>query len=391
MKDSSAGVLGALALGTDLAHDAVLGTTRDVHRAVTARVRRATDLVGGHHSDLHAVHEGVSGLVYAGIGAGLRGAGAGLRVADRQWGPRLDDTPRGRFVKSALNGLFGDRIVERYSELAVATALRMRGRDVATDGPGLRAAYGESPSGDLVVFLHGLSENESYWDRRPKDPTADRRSYGSRLADQGWQPLFVRLNTGLRIRENGVAVASLLDDVVANWPVPVRRIALVGHSMGGLILRAACAVAPRAGSGPAWNALVTDVITLGTPHLGAPIASALFHGSRGLSVLPESAPFGALLDHRAVGIDDLRRGLPPDVRRLPQARYRLVAATLGPTPTHPLSLAAGDLLVRYPSALGRARGRDLFPGASALHLPNADHFDLLNHPEVHRAIAGWLA
>ena len=389
--ESTAGVLGALALGTDLAHDAILGTTREIHRAVTKRVRRVTDLVGGHRSEVNALHGGVAGAVYGGIGLGLRGVTAGLRAADPYVGARLEDSPRGQFVASALNGIFGDRVVERHPTLAVPTSLRVRGADVTPDRPGLAAAYGETPSGDLVVFVHGLSENESYWDRRPKDPESDPRSYGARLAERGWQPLMVRLNSGLAIRENGVAVASLLDQVVANWPVPVRRIALVGHSMGGLILRSACAVLTDTDPDTAWNRLVTDVITLGTPHLGAPIARALFAGSKGLALLPESAPIGAFLDHRAVGINDLRRGLPPDVRHLPHARYRLVAATLGPTPTHPLSLAAGDLLVGYASALGRERGRELFPGASTLYVPDAGHFDLLNHADVYAALEGWLS
>jgi hypothetical protein len=33
----------------------------------------------------------------------------------------------------------------------------------------------------------------------------------------------------------------------------------------------------------------------------------------------------------------------------------------------------------------------MFPGADALHLPSSSHFDLLNHPEVHRKLKEWLA
>jgi hypothetical protein len=32
----------------------------------------------------------------------------------------------------------------------------------------------------------------------------------------------------------------------------------------------------------------------------------------------------------------------------------------------------------------------MFPGADTLHVAGADHFDLLNHDDVHRALAGWL-
>jgi pimeloyl-ACP methyl ester carboxylesterase len=176
---------------------------------------------------------------------------------------------------------------------------------------------------------------------------------------------------------------------VRSWPVPVRRIALVGHSLGGLVIRAACAVSTE--SEEPWNRLVTNVVCLGTPHLGAPLERLVAVGSRALGVLPESAPFARILEYRSVGILDLRNGLAADVQNLPHARYHLVSATLGPTVWHPLSLGLGDLLVRHPSAMGRSRRTEMFPGADTLHLPSASHFDLLNHPDVHRKLKEWLA
>ena len=100
----------------------------------------------------------------------------------------------------------------------------------------------------IVVFVHGLSENEAYWNRAARPRTEARResrrgaATASACVEEGWTPVYLRVNTGLPIAENGVAMAALLDRLVAAWPVDVRRIALVGHSMGGLIMRAACAV-----------------------------------------------------------------------------------------------------------------------------------------------------
>jgi hypothetical protein len=69
-----------------------------------------------------------------------------------------------------------------------------------------------------------------------------------------------------------------------------------------------------------------------------------------------------------------------------------VAATVTARKRHPVGHVVGDLLVRVPSAYGRGRhGRHLFPGADVLHLGRTDHFGLLNHPEVHRALREWLA
>jgi hypothetical protein len=140
-----------------------------------------------------------------------------------------------------------------------------------------------------------------------------------------------------------------------------------------------------------WTDLVTDVVCLGTPHLGAPLERVVDKGVRYLGVLPEAAPFGRILEYRSVGILDLRHGLAQDVQNLPNARYRLVAATLTRSPHSVTSSTIGDYLVPYASALGRRRnGEEMFPGAETLHVPGADHFDLLNHDHIYAAIRGWL-
>ena len=138
------------------------------------------------------------------------------------------------------------------------------------------------------------------------------------------------------------------------------------------------------------------MVTLGTPHLGAPLAGGVGTGARALARLPETAAFGRILDQRSAGVLDLVEGLDDDVPPLPHARYHLVSATLTRSPHHPVGRFLGDLFVRQPSAYGRSPGRSqghhgLFPDADELHLPRAGHFDLLNHPRVHAALRDWLA
>ncbi|MGZ4502158.1 MAG: esterase/lipase family protein [Nocardioidaceae bacterium] len=383
-----AGLLGALALATETADELVLGTVRDVHSAVAGRVYGLTNRATGGSAVLpEQVHGRIATAVYDGLGAGLRATSRALRAADRKGiGARLESTPHGRFTLAAVNGLIGDRLAADGSEMAIELAVRAHGSDVPLDPEHLAEAF-PAAGGDVVVFLHGLSEGEHSWHR---GGAAAGGPYGKRLqADLGWTPVYLRANTGLPVAENGAALAGLLDDLVGAWPVPVRRIALVGHSMGGLIMRAACAVVTEADS--PWNSLVTDVVTLGTPHLGAPMERGVHLGAQALGLLPESAPLGRILEYRSVGILDLRSGLAADVQNLPNARYHLVGATLAASPTHPVSAALGDLLVRYPSAIGRPRrGRELFPDADTLHI-RGGHFDLLNHHEVYDALRAWLA
>lgn len=370
-------VLDALSLLSEVAEALVLGSVRDTHLAWA-------DRFGGHPG------QGIARAVYAGVGAGLRATARGLdRAAAAGVGPGLEDGPRGRFVSSAVNGLIGDRLARERPRMAIRMSVRAGGRDVPATPEALAAAFPEA-TGRVVVFLHGLCETEDYW-RRGREHSGT--TYGEMLAGEGWTPVYLRANTGLPLRENGVALAALMRDLVEAWPAEVARVALVGHSMGGLILRAAGAVATEPDvPGRPWTGLVSDVVTLGTPHLGAPIARGIGHGSRGLGRLPETAAFGRILDWRSVGVHDLVAGLADDVPPLPHASYRLVAATLTESPRHPVGHVVGDLLVRVPSAYGRdPHGRRLFRDATVLHLGRTDHFGLLNHPRVHRALREWLA
>ncbi len=391
MTANDASVLDAAALAAEYAEDLIVGTVRDVHGAVAGRVHGVGDLVSGGTTLSHRVHDGISKVVYTGISTSLKASAKGLRAAGRAGvAPGIEETARGRFVVAAVNGLIGDRLREEGSNLAFDMGVRVDGRDVSLDRDSVAAAFPDA-NDTIAVFVHGLSENEAYWRRsaRPKREIPDKRSYGDRLEGEGWTPVYVRVNTGLPIAENGVAMAALLDRLVQAWPVDVRRIALVGHSMGGLVLRAACAVSTD--SPAPWTDRVTDVICLGTPHLGAPLERVVDKGVRALGALPESAPFGRILEYRSIGILDLRHGLARDVQNLPNARYRLVAATLTRSPRSITSSTVGDYLVPYASALGRPKGgEEMFPGAETLHVPYADHFDLLNHDDIYAAIREWL-
>ena len=388
MSTAGPGVLDALSLLSEAADELVVRTARDTHLAIADRVDRVlARALGASAATPALLHRGIAGAVYGGLGLGLRGAARGLAAAGSTGiGPRLEAGGTGRSVSAVVNGLIGDRLVRERPRLAIPLAVRAGGQDVPLDAAGLAAAF-PAATGRLVVLLHGLCESDEAWDQgRERTGT----TYAEALAADGWTPVVLRANTGLSLRENGVALSALLQRVVEDWPTDVTRIALVGHSMGGLVFRAAGAVATDADR--PWTTKVSDVVTLGTPHLGAPLAQGVGHGSRGMARFPETSAFGRILDWRSVGVHDLVAGLSEDVPALPHARYRLVAATLSASARHPVGHLLGDWMVRVPSAYGRDRyGAELFPGADVLHVGSTGHLRLLNHPEVLRALREWLA
>jgi len=392
--ESEAGVLEAAALAAEHLDLLILGAVRDIHGSVSTRVHGVLDKVAGGPTVSHRVHDGIATGIYAGLGFGLRASAKALRKADRLGiGPGIEESPRGRFVVSAVNGLIGDKLVADGSPLAIEIGVRLDGRDVPLTPAGLADAFPDA-SDAIVVFLHGLCETEHYWDRRSRPRPADGSSaatYGARLAqDEGWTPVYVRANTGKSIAEAGVDLASLLGRLVEAWPTEVRRIALVGHSMGGLVARAACAVSLDVDD--PWTEKVTDMVTLGAPHTGSPVERTIARGIRVAAHAPELLPLARIFEQRSVGVLDLHDGMPEDTAAIPNAKYHLVAATLSKSPRHPIAATVGDYLVQYRSAVGLLPGGvEMFPGADVLHVPGADHFDLLNHDDVYAALRGWLA
>jgi triacylglycerol lipase len=390
------------ALALDYGDRLIVGTARDMHQAVARRVFRATRMVGGRVPE--PVHDAVVTSVYGAISGVLRVSSGSVRaLATRGVGRPIESSPRGRLVVAAINGLIGDELRMLDDPQAITMAVRAEGADVPASGWPLAEAFRDATS-HPVIFLHGLCENDESWSNGARTIGT---TYVERVAGEtDGTPVMVRYNTGLHISENGKHLDALIQQLVASWPVEVTRITLIGHSMGGLVARAATNHATAAGE--VWQHLVRDVICLGTPHAGANLEKVAHLGSRLLRFWPESTPFGAILDARSAGIVDLRHGyITRDewegqdltgqwgldriaAAPLPHAEYHFVAATLGASQRHPLSSVLGDLLVHFSSATGVGRTGPIVDGARFEYLPSAHHFALLNHPQVGDWIVEWL-
>ena len=242
------------------------------------------------------------------LGAGARAVGA--VAALRADGRALDDARSGRAALAILNGAHGDLVQREAPGLALGMTVRVGGRPVPVEPYDLARAFPDA-TGRLAVFLHGLTESEHSWGYRAEQHYGRPGvTYGTRLReDLGLTPVCLRYNTGLHISDNGRSLAGLLAALVDAWPVPVQDVVLIGHSMGGLVARSAL---HQAGGGTAeahgWTHLVRDSVTLGSPHLGAPLERGVHRLAAALTRLPETRGLATLLALRSVGIKDLRRG-----------------------------------------------------------------------------------
>jgi pimeloyl-ACP methyl ester carboxylesterase len=364
---------------------AVAGIGR-IHKAIADRAFGAT---GPGATPARVIHDAVARNVYGGLRAGAAALGRTAEVVVGDRGP-ISVAPLGAGVLAAIDGLIGDVLEEERPALALPMSIRVAGRAVApADVP--------DPGPCVAVFVHGLMETEFSWGREP---------YGDRL--EGWTPVYVRYNTGRHISSNGASLDELLEELVADWPVELERIALVGHSMGGLVARSAAHQASLRDA--AWVKHVTHLVSLGTPHMGAPLEQSVHYLSAALSALPETRPFGTFFRRRSSGIRDLRQGSLVDVDwrdcdrdalraraceevpLLDGATHCFVSATLTREPGHPVGRLLGDCLVLVPSASGRSRTRRLgFRDEDGLHVGGANHFALLRHPQVYEQLRTWLA
>jgi pimeloyl-ACP methyl ester carboxylesterase len=373
-----------------------------VHKGIAQRVFRA---VGPQGASVRMIHDGISGGVYAGLktASAVLGTGADALLGRREAGEDqpLSSHPKGALALAALNGLIGDRLEREGSPLHVPLAVRHKGLLVPPEPDAVAEAFPDATP-RIVVFLHGLMETEHAWRYGGEE------TYGARLErDIGATPVEIRYNTGLHVSENGRSLADELEALFAAWPTRVDRIALIGHSMGGLIARSACHQAVERGD--EWVRKVRHVVSLGTPHMGAPLEEAVHVAAAGLAALPETRPFGNFLRRRSAGIRDLRRGSlvdedwqdrDPDALRaaacreiplLDGATHCFVAATVTRSDRHPVGRLIGDWLVLKSSASGRSRARRIpFRDEDGLHVGGAHHLALLNHPAVYERLRGWL-
>jgi hypothetical protein len=393
------------ALG-ELAGDAAAGIATQVREVHTGIAGRVFGTLGRPAEPVRVLHDRVAGGAYTAArsltGAVVRAGATAVSLTRPDDAPSITSAPSGAVVVGALNGAWGDMLHRRDSALATPMTVRRRGRDIGLDRPSLAREFPDATP-RLAVFAHGLCETDDAW----RLGAARHAPYGERLrAELGYTPVFLRYNSGRHISDNGRRLSELLAELTAGWPVEVAEIALIGHSMGGLLARSACHYAEP----ESWREQVRHVFMLGTPHRGAPLELAANAACHAISRLPETRAFAAPLKLRSAGVKDLGYGYvvqedwdghDPDafwsntgtvVPFLTSANHYFVSATLSREADAPLGRIMGDLLVLRPSAWSHGgHGERLqFPVDQYRHVGGATHLDLLNHPAVYAQIRRWL-
>ena len=300
-------------------------------------------------ASVDATHLGIHSLIRHGSTAIGSAAGAAMRRWADQQAPSITDSPAGLVSVAGLGAAFGDNLPEPLGPHMTMYAPE----DIGT-------------ADAVAVFVHGLGGHEQQWSI----------DYAIACAYHDVVPVFVRYTTGKAIDANAAELGELLAQLESTWPGgPLRRIILVGHSMGGLVAARALQLA---GNGSTWSPLVSDLVTLGSPLAGAPlerVSDAALNAV--INYSPTAAPVAEIGHQRSAGIKDLGHGIHAPVPA--HVAHLAVVAAVGPTTSSVTSRLIGDGIVPTASARGRHHDAET---VRVVELPHSHHLSLLDHPAV---------
>jgi pimeloyl-ACP methyl ester carboxylesterase len=282
-------------------------------------------------------------------------------------------------LNSALNGVVGHTLDELASPLAEGMSLRDEyGNELSA------ADWHRGARRGLVLFVHGLCLSEREWQGH------EHAGFVRELREFGFGVAWLRYNTGRAIADNGETLSNLLEGL-GDSKLPFT---LIGHSMGGLVIRAAGYHAEIRNAG--WVARLQHAAYLGSPHHGAPLERIGEAANKLLALTPYTKAFMQLGNIRSHGIRDLREGrIVPEHKANPYrlvtgARHLLLAGHMGRNGQRHF---LGDGLVPVRSALGQhvevhraLQAKDV----TRLELEAMGHMQMLKDARVYEALLKWL-
>jgi pimeloyl-ACP methyl ester carboxylesterase len=388
-------VLGALDRIADPARrvdEARRGATRGVLRTLRG-INRAIEAATDAGLDLHGATARARGIERADP------APVAMRSDTTRTAPWLADAALG-----LVNGAIGDALDARGNSLDLTMALRYGDvyLDLDAEAP-LRELAAATPK--VAIFVHGLATTEWSWCLGSAayhgDPAA---TFGTMLArDLGYTALYLRYNSGRHISQNGRLLAQKLQRLVDAYPAGVDEIVLIGHSMGGLVVRSACHYAAL--DRLDWVTRVRRVFCLGSPHRGAPLAKLghLMTAALGAIDTPAprsppacSPPAAPASRTSAAAASSTKTGSaaistpsrPPRSSRSPCSTPSPTTSSPPPSPAIPGTLSASSSAICSSAYRARAAlAASVTPSRSTPTTTAASsHHQLQNHPAVYAQI-----
>ncbi|HRG75311.1 MAG TPA: alpha/beta hydrolase [Leptospiraceae bacterium] len=304
-----------------------------------------------------------------------------------------------------LHGVVGDALEENASSLARKMQFYKGGKPINLTKEDIIKAY-PKPTSKICILVHGLACDEMMWNF----PNS-KENYGNLLQkEMGYTPFYLRYNSGLHISENGKHLSTLIHTLFKNYPTNIKELILIGHSMGGLVVRSACYYGDK--QNVTWIYKIRKVFFLGSPHLGAPLEKFGNVVTNVLEHIPNTfvKMTKDVINLRSAGIKDLRygylldedwKGKDPDtllknsknaVPLLEGVSYYIISGTVTEDPESIFSVWFGDALVRKPSVLGKDKsGIHTLPIPEENHkeFPGLAHLTLMHDPKVYEQIKEW--
>jgi pimeloyl-ACP methyl ester carboxylesterase len=308
-----------------------------------------------------------------------------------------------------MNGIVGDTLHANRNALSLTMQLRLGDRYLPSDPAALKNSI-TNVTPKIAVFVHGLATTEWSWCLNASEYHGSPDvNFGTLLArDLGFTPVWVRYNTGRHVSENGRELNEQLEVLMASWPVEPSEVVLIGHSMGGLVVRSACHYAQESAS--KWIERVRRIFCLGSPHRGAALEKFGHLATAVLGAIdtPGTRIPALILQGRSAGIKDMRHGSLVDddwigrdldaltsasaraVPLLEGVEYHFMSASITNNPEHPLGQLIGDVFVHAWSASGPTQTENAFR-IETRHYGGVMHHQLQNHPDVYAQIRTALA
>jgi len=295
-----------------------------------------------------------------------------------------------------LNGLNGDQFEENKDPLAIKMFFRHKNQDIPIEKLSDYYDFNEF-EGKISILIHGLMGDEYMW--KAIKPSGDNKIGDWLEENKSSHILYLRYNTGLHISENGRALSNLLNQLIGLYGNKIQQINLLGHSMGGLVIRSAGYYADIQRQN--WTSKLKTIFLIGVPNEGSYLAQMGFfvgHLFRKLDI-SYNDNIAKFMDIRSNGIkdlsfaylidedwlnknaEDIEKHTVTKVRPITGVKYYLIGGILGKK-HNILSSYFGDGLVGSTSALTDELNTNYSKNIESIIFENENHLSLLESKHV---------